>query len=666
MGMKEISFRQFFRLIFVTFSLYLMGDAFYRWDGFRYHSSFPEFIPGLALALILWSVVAILTAVLIWILLRAFEWICRSVGFDIKVEYILLCVIIFIIFGALTWEGKKFLWPDMNTTKQMKLIVLISVLLLSMLIAWLFRDKAQRWIAATSEHITPLVWLFGIAVLISVPLVTYQLKFKDEDKGKISQKINSVVSDKKRPNILLVTFDALAAEDMSVYGYDRPTTPFINEWSKTATLFTNLHAASNWTTPTTASLMTGKRLWTHRAAHLSGAPPLKSNIESLPLLLKENGYFNMAFVTNPLASAKRLGIANSFDISPSVITFSIPRSFIGDGAESIGEIDKLLYMLFADKIKDYNWIISEDFILRKLLSLIMRDVSLTTTPPEKAFNELLTVLDSNPPEPYFAWIHIYPPHIPYLPPATYLGMFDDSLELRTYNSQRHVYDSRTKYYEYERFPEEIQPSIDTLRARYDEFIRYCDKEFEDFIKRLTEKNKLDNTVIILSADHGQSFEHAYLAHMGPHLYEQVTNIPLIIKVPMQGQGLVINELADQVDIPATIADFTGIPAPSWMEGSSLVPLMLGNRLTSKATFSMNLDKNKGLGMEIKKGTFAVWEGDYKLIHYLEENRSLLYNLKADHNEMNNIFDKKSETGKHLLDLIYENLKNINKKSKKEN
>ncbi|MEW6601056.1 MAG: sulfatase-like hydrolase/transferase, partial [Nitrospirota bacterium] len=265
----RISFWQFFRLVFVVFSLYLMGDAFNRWDGFSYHSSFAEFIPGLALALILWSIVALSTAVIIWILLKALEKISDMAGTGVRTDHILLYTIVFIIIGALVWEGKKFLWPDVTTTKQIKLAVLISVSLLSILIAWSLRHKSQRWINAVSEHITPLVWLFGIVVLISVPIVMYQLKTGDDDSKKVSQKVISEVKSSKRPNILLVTFDALAAEDMSVYGYDRQTTPFIDRWSQTATVFTNLHAASNWTTPTTASLMTGKRLWTHRAAHLS-------------------------------------------------------------------------------------------------------------------------------------------------------------------------------------------------------------------------------------------------------------------------------------------------------------------------------------------------------------------------------------------------------------
>ena len=118
-------------------------------------------------------------------------------------------------------------------------------------------------------------------------------------------------------------------------------------FSKEATLFTNLKAASNWTTSTTASLMTGKRLWTHLSAHLQGKPPLKSDIESLPLLLKQNGYFNMAFVANKLARVDRIGVADSFDIVPSLREFTTIHSLLGE----LGIIDVLLYPTFKEQVQ---------------------------------------------------------------------------------------------------------------------------------------------------------------------------------------------------------------------------------------------------------------------------------------------------------------------------
>ncbi len=76
---------------------------------------------------------------------------------------------------------------------------------------------------------------------------------------------------------------------------------------------------------------------------------------------------------------------------------------------------------------------------------------------------------------------------------------------------------------------------------------------------------------------------------------------------------------------------------------------------------MNIEKNQSRGHQIGSGTIAVWEGDYKLIRYIEKNRSLLFNLKEDPDELNNLFDREPETGRRLLALIQENLKKANER-----
>ena len=80
-----------------------------------------------------------------------------------------------------------------------------------------------------------------------------------------------------------------------------------------------------------------------------------------------------------------------------------------------------------------------------------------------------------------------------------MGMFDSSPELRTLKSQWKLPLNLP-------YKEEMQPTVDILRDRYDEFIRYCDKQFEDFITQLTTEYNLENTLIILSSDHGETFE----------------------------------------------------------------------------------------------------------------------------------------------------------------
>jgi arylsulfatase A-like enzyme len=648
---KSISFLQLFRFNFVIFSLYLLRNILHRWDGFRFYAPFTEYIPAVAVVTILWTFAAVLTTIVAWILCRFIEDLSDRVGMRIGIEHILLFGAASVLLGVAVWKIKRLLWSDVQTSEQLKQMVFAGVILTSAFTTWLFRDKAGSWFAFVNGRITPLVWLFGIGVVLSVPTAAVYTFWQDAAKPVPDQfpRSSAVESHKKSPNILLVTFDTLTAKDMSLYGYDRETTPFISAWAGDATVFTRAEAENNHTTPAAASLMTGKRVWTHQVYHPSGSVQLKSTIESLPRVLKDNGYYNLAFVVNPSASTKTLGIFDSFDISPLMTEFYRDERFLFDIYH--GDIPVFLYNIFGDKVRLHNWILDrsflggvEPFILPKY-ELMNPERSRTVVPPEIAFNRFLDIYDDLP-EPFFAWILVLPPHSLYLPPEPYRGMFGPSFPPDRYRAFVSDIDSRTMY---------------DMRILYDEFIRYCDKQFEDFITSLEEREKSGNTTIILSSDHGESFQHNVFQHAVPALYEQLTHIPLVIKEPGQLAARIIHDIVEQVDIPATILDLAGIPVPAWMEGRSLVPLMRGEKLSPRPVFSMYYQTNPSRGHEITKGLIATWEGDYKLIHNLEDGKSLLFNLRNDPEEMNNLIESETEVGQHLLDLIKMNLKEANER-----
>jgi arylsulfatase A-like enzyme len=665
------SFWKVFRFIFVVFFLYLLSDVLYRWDGFRYYASFSEFIPSVALISVLWSILAIFFALLICSLFKLLEFFSLFTGRRIKFEYFFVFTCVFIVFGILLWQGKQLLFHRTAVTLQMELTVLFCVGILAIFFTWVSRNKVEKWLEVIQERITPLVWLFGILVMVSAPIVVYHAWIKQSDKTMSQKTLQSIGKNNNRPNIILVTFDALTALDMSVYGYNRPTTPFISEWAKEASLFTRFYSDSNFTVSTTASLMTGKRGWTHRVVYLDSATKLpRGDIESLALLLKDKGYYNMAFLSGR-ASVEQLGISDSFAI--------ISRSSESDAPSSLIEwkvrgIDVFLYRLFGNKIRLHDWIIKEDFILNTITVIISEDLILNkaadiffrdTSKKESfpkgipEFNMFLAALNDSPREPFFAWIHVLPPHSPYMPPEPYIGKFDSSAEFRTADSQLDILrDNSLKLKNSPRFMVEIPETFYTLRARYDEFIRFSDKQFEDFITQLKIRNKINNSVVILSSDHGESFDHGSLGHGQLHLYESQTHIPLIIKEPGQTEGRIINTLAEQVDIPATILDFANIEVPSWMEGRSLAPLIHGQQFFSKPIFSVAaFYKNRSDGDPVR-GTIAVWDGDYKLIYFnLDETpESFLFNLKQDPDELNNLLDSEPEVGRRLLALIKNELK----------
>jgi hypothetical protein len=400
--------------------------------------------------------------------------------------------------------------------------------------------------------------------------------------------------------------------------------------------------------------------------------PLKSDIENLAFVLKNNGYYTLAYIGNKAASPERLGISESFNNS------LLNSRLSYNNARNPRDILKIvLSNMFRNKIRIYDWFISGDFHLtntflqpvdqiyykfihKKNIARIRKTGKAYVGP----FGDFLSTIDNDSLRPYFSWIHLFPPHDPYMPPDAFKGTFNSSPMMRTVSEQKAAF---KKIYKDERehgyHTHEALQMVKTLRARYDEYIKYCDKAFEDLITHLKNKNKLENTIIILSSDHGESFEHDYFLHGRNHLYEQVTHIPLIIKEHGQVDGQIIENKVEQIDIPATILDLAKISIPSWMEGRSLVPLLKGERISDSPIFSMYLQRNRRWH-RITTGTIAVWDGDYKLIHFLESKNNLLFNLKQDPSEMKNLFDIEPEIGTRLLMLIQNNLEKANRRIKK--
>jgi len=98
-----------------------------------------------------------------------------------------------------------------------------------------------------------------------------------------------------------------------------------------------------------------------------------------------------------------------------------------------------------------------------------------------------------------------------------------------------------------------------------------------------------------------------------------------------------------------------------MEGRSLVPLFEGGYVEERPVFSMELIKNRSFGNPITRGAIAVREGNYKLIYYLKDEKRLLFNLRDDPYETQNLADSKPQVTQRLLRLIKDNLAMANKR-----
>jgi len=320
-------------------------------------------------------------------------------------------------------------------------------------------------------------------------------------------------------------------------------------------------------------------------------------------------------------------------------------------------IKKWLYNIFGEKIRLYEWLVMEDFALYKILTAIPLSESERPFPTEMTIARFLKAIDNTAQDPFFAWIHFHPPHTPYTPPKPFKKMFNNSSIMIEKRDQLRmdVGDTLNKFEDLA----EKRKLLKILRDRYNENMLYCDRTFEDLIDQLEKRGMLKNTTIILSSDHGESFEHDYWGH-GAKLYEADTHIPLIIKEQNQTKEQIFDILVGQEDIAATILGIADIPIPSWMEGRSLVPLLHGEELSPRPVFSMNLIRNTK-GQMIDKGEIAIWDGDYKLILRIDDNSSLLFNVKHDPGELHDLSYIEPKVKEYLQNLILDSLRKANKK-----
>jgi arylsulfatase A-like enzyme len=644
-----------FRVFFVLFSLKYLYDAFYKWDGYSFYLRFSEVLPDFSLAFILWSIFTVILAFIFWIgtclLFKFLTIFKKTVRFEHTIAWAIIVALIFAI--------KKGFNSFENLSGSMgagRFFILATVAVLVTVIVWSTRKFIEKYtekiFLKINGFVTPLVWVFVLLMILTVPISIFTFTRKYPEATPPSN--NGQV--KERPNIILITMDGLSARDMSVYGYSRPTTPFISEWAKNAVLFKRAYSSSNWTPPTTMTLMTGQRPWVHKNWHLTYNWPFRRYEQNLPKLLKDHGYATYAFVQNFNAHPNALGVGDAFLVKDEYHTFMLrPPGFEGRFYNFINYIE--------DKTKSriaISWVIKHP-LFSPIWFFYPIDREKTSIPPEKVYNRFLEHISKKSQQPFFAWLHLEIPHYPFLPPKPYMGMFGDGDK---FNTEQKQFKTNLLGQEYEL---ERQNEVDILKKRQDEYILYADQAFKLFLSCLNKTVDVSNTIIILSADHGTSMSRGLVGHGFHWFYENITNIPLIIKMPDSNKrinGRVIDIPIEQVDIPPTILEIAGIPVPEWMEGRSLLPLLEGKSFEPRPVFSMELGRNRVLGDFILRiYSIAVWDKYYKLIYYegWPGKETELFDLKSDPNETKNIIHDEPEVAKKLLKLIESKLSQATKR-----
>jgi len=368
-------------------------------------------------------------------------------------------------------------------------------------------------------------------------------------------------SRKIKPNIILITFDALRADHLNCYGYQKETAPFINEFAKDAFLFKRAVAQSGTTLPSLSSVFTSK--YPYSDCEVTKAFTVSESYMTLPVFLQSKGYETFAVVGHTYVN-RIFGFARGFD--------RFDDNF--NGFRNAEEMTRGAVQLLRERSK------------------------------KKSF---------------FLWLHYKEPHAPYAPPERYLQMFRREWPLAG-DGEWALYSSQGK----KRYLSErrIQELIDS----YDANIRYADDQLKDLFEYLKQNGLLKNSIIIITADHGESLgEHRIFGHN--ELYYGILRVPLLMKVPGI-RGRVIQYPVASLDLFPTIMELLGYknsPLLEQLRGKDL----LGEHKEPRELFS-----------EYDNRASLIF-GDFRLFHKAKEKYEL-YNISRDENESDNLISSEEK------------------------
>ncbi len=411
-----------------------------------------------------------------------------------------------------------------------------------------------------------------------------------------------------RPNVILITIDAVSIHHLSCFGYDRPTSPNLDRLAQQNVFFTKARSSSSWTAPAMAGLFSGMHSRSHGIRHglfnvvthkMAVQEKLAGEIMTLAETLKKAGYHTMGLSSNP-HMRHATGFAQGFDDFEE-------HTFITQKVEdtqslSDREIEKLL--------------VNAEFANGKVREIISRR-------PENT--------------PYFLWVHYIDPHWPYFPKEPWISEYYPG-------GRKEDVDNLYNNLIYMKLKEfNIKKGTDIfnyITACYDSEINFCDKHMGQLLEFLP---GLNDSLLIVTADHGESFfEHQFLGHRNS-LYDEELRIPLIVRFPENDRRqAVVDAMVSLLDIPPTILDYLGLKQiPEW-QGESLLPIIEG-REKADPVFAEFTD------FEDKEST-SVSTNRWKMI--LKDGREPeLYDLISDREEQRNLYSDKVKTVEEMEKLL---------------
>jgi len=417
-------------------------------------------------------------------------------------------------------------------------------------------------------------------------------------------------------DVLLVTVDSLRPDHLGCYGYDRNTTPFLDEFAEDAHRFTNAFANACMTRISFPTILASSY-----PSMYGGCKRMSESRTLLAEVLDEHNYATAGFHSNLYLSADfgyNRGFDKFYDSKTEPGLGARAKQAVKDRLNDDGHLYQFLGSLLdtAERqagIRIGSAYVDADEITDKALGWVESVESL----------EL----------PRFLWTHYMDVHHPYLPPENHQQAFRDDVidERRAIQLRRKMMQS----------PGEVTGTeLEDIIDLYDGEIRFTDNQVGRLVRNVRDQWG-ENTLVIVTSDHGEQFrEHGGFSHTET-FYDEVIKVPLLID-DGTGEG-VYDDLTSLIDIPPTVLDYAEVSQPERFHSDSLRRVVDGQ----------NWDRTHIIGEHVEDGELSkVMYRDTRW-KYIENGNRELYDLNEDPGEIENLVEVSPAKAENMAKVVAE-------------
>jgi arylsulfatase A-like enzyme len=522
----------------------------------------------------------------------------------------LLAAAAVLLFGLQRYEPETAGW----------LLILVLSGALGLVAGWLTRSTARSR-ALSWRGLQVAVLAAYLAAVLAVLLVAgYRTTLRDLPL--FNPPATDQVATPQQPNIVLVTAAGLRPDHLGAYGYDPSISPSIDALAQRGLRFDQALAQASWTQPSLASLVTSlypSQLGITCQAAISCQPHLDEQRATLAETLEEAGYHTAAYLSSPWLTAE-LGFDQGFE------AFETTRA-------------EQPFDQGPTRERALGWLVGcpENTAACRLLTSGHERLFDPPLPQDWGGDSINSrvnrFLEHHDGERFFLWVHYseaLPPYNlepPFRPlPEGPLASPEAMLKGMGYWRLGDAFAPREK----------LMPlDVDGLAALYDGEVHRLDRLVGGLAGQLEARGLTEQTLVVVTSDHGQEFMEHGLYTYGHTLHQEVLRVPLIMAGPGIAAPSVIDTPVALLDLAPTLIETAGASLPPEAEGQSLVPVLAGEPLAGRPIYSESLYRAP---QELK----AVQRDGYKLILNPTNGVSWLYNLEADPSEQEDVSDQQPQ------------------------